>query len=368
MRELDPFSFFINHASAIAGFGGDNQSPDPRYCFHTPYIPVRPGPARYELKLHGVRASRGELALRVHAFRPDTGENASLVAASRLDVATQGRQDTAVSVRFSALRDVNYAFYGYFIEDSDLHADGLTVLLDESEVDAEGFIEPPRSLLALEFAPKEVRPANALIHVVTPHVSSPVSQDCTVAQLSELGETPVHGSVNISTVSSWAEAVSLAALNTYGVTTPALEGLVIGPSSKPFDNALAQAGFLVCHEEILPPPSLASALFVDFLLCPSGLPSDVSPNEAWDIAQGWLRRLKIGGVAAMNLRYNPGADLARSSDEQDPALIGRNEISKWALRLIAEGYSVAPLSFAPPEDLALDADGRAQFALIVQRQ
>jgi len=59
MRDIDPFAYYFNHSSAIPGLGGDSLSPDPRYCFHTDYIDVRPGPARYELLLRRVRASRG---------------------------------------------------------------------------------------------------------------------------------------------------------------------------------------------------------------------------------------------------------------------------------------------------------------------
>ena len=45
----------------------------------------------------------------------------------------------------------------------------------------------------------------------------------------------------------------------------------------------------------------------------------------------------------------------------------QNEIGRWALQLIGEGFSVAPLAFSTPEDLVLDPLGFARFALIAQR-
>lgn len=363
MRELDPFSFFYNHASAIEGLGGGDMSPDPRYCFHTPYQPVRPGQASFELQLRGVRASTGELSLRVHAFRPESGENASLVAAARLHVATDGKQDLNASVRFSALRDVHYAFYGFFIEDSDMRADELKILLHEAETE-EDYIEPPMSLLAMDIAPREVRPANALIHVVTPHLANPVSQDCTLAQVEELAE----GKVGELVVADWEEAVCLAALRTYGVRTPALEGLIVGPCSQALKLALGDVGFSLAHEELLPLPPSNSTLFADFMVCPGGIGADTDPESRWETVRAWFARLKIGGLGVIVVRYLPLSRPGGSAVARDAEAISRNEIGKWALRLIASGYSVAPLAFAPFEELTLDGDGLAAFALIAQRQ
>jgi hypothetical protein len=360
VREQDPFKFFINHASAIEGLGGANLSPDPRYCFHTLYTDVRPGPARYELRLDGVRASYGELALRVHAFRPESGENASLVAGARLDVASDERSDLSIQVRFAALRDVQYAFYGYFVEDSDLHAESLKIVLHEVEGEVVDYVEPPRSVLALGLGPKEVRPANALIHVGKPSLFAPVSQDCTVAQMDA-----VPGAV--AGIEDWSEAMALIALDAYGVAVRALECIVIDPVSEAFGAALAKAGFLVRHADGTDVPPATSMLFADVVVWPAGLPAEPDPARRWDIVQAWLGRLKIGGLGVMTGRYYPDPDAISSARSHDGPLVTRNEIGKWALRLIGEGYSVAPLALSSPKDLVLDYEGLARFALIVRR-
>lgn len=363
MRELDPFAFWANHASAIGGLGGEALSPDPRYCFHTTYTDVRPGPARFDLTLRKARASRGELALRIHAFRPDTGENASLVAGARLVVAVDDPRDLQISVPFSALRHVKYAFYGYFIEDSDIHVEGMAVSLQEFDGDVADQPEPPRSLLALSRRDHDVRPANALIHVVTPHITAPVSQDCTRAQMAELAVQWGPG----QTCDDWAEALCLNALRAYGVIVPALEGVVVGTCSPRFSAALALSGFVVEAVAAHPPPPDSSGLFGDFLVWPEGLWPEPDPAARWDVVRAWFGRLKIGGLGVMTCRYHPDPAKTSSSHAVEGPLITRNEIGKWALRLIAEGYSVAPLAFSEPEDIYPEADGLVRFALVAQR-
>lgn len=363
MREIDPFAFFYNHASAIRGLGGDARSPDPRYCFHTPYVEVRPGMAWFELSLSGVRASRGELALRVHAFRPESGENASLAAAGRLNVWVEDKQDLQVKVRFAALRDVKYAFYGHFLEDGDIFADGVAVALVEPEGEEAIYIEPPRSVLIVHDEKRDVRPANALIHAGPVQLNVPVSQDCSRSQLAEIGEASAGGEA----FGRWSEAVCLAAMRAYGVSGTALEGQVVGPVTPAFWQELVAARFALRPMDEQPLGEDAG-VFSDFLLWPTGPSTDPDPVARWEKVKAWLARLKIGGLAVIHLRYRYIPGPLHASSATDGEYLTRNEIGKWALRLIGEGFSVAPLAFLPSTDLILDEDGLAAFNLIVRRQ
>ena len=357
MRLVDPFDYFPHHASAVSGFGGAHLSPDPRYCFHTSYGAIRPGPAVFELRLRAARWTFGELSLRVHAYRPDSGEDACLVTGDRLDPVDEQVQDMTARVRFAARRGVTYAFHGYFPEGSDLRAEDIEIALVECEEGDDTYIEPPQSLLAGSVGPKEVRPANALIHVVTPRVSAPVSQDCTRSQLEE-----ITGSTG-----DWAETLTLTALDTYGVERWALETLLIGPASAECERALEQRGLPLQRLDAHDVPPSDSLLFADIVLWPSGLWGEPDPDRRWAIVQGWVGRLKIGGLGIMTARYRPDRGPVSSDDIGNGPDITRNEIGKWALRLIGDGYSVAPLAFSAPEELDLDQDGLARFALIVRR-
>lgn len=376
-RRVDPFVYWPQHASAIEGLGGDSLSPDPRYCFCTAYVPVKAGPASFRLTIRQVRASFGRLALHIHGLRPEAPENISLVTATRLEVATEDRADVEAAVRFAAIRGVHYAFYGYFVEDSDIDATDLEVSIEESEGDEEDYVQPPQSVLAWAFGPKEVRPANALIHVIAPHLSTPVSQDCTFSQIEEntwgdcrqdaRGTRVIDRDQPDTLQNDWAEAVAIAALDAYGVGRLGLEAQVLGDVSPRFEATLVERLYMVQKPDVRAIPTASSPHFADLVLWPRGLWAEPDPERRWAIVHGWLGRLKIGGLGAITVRYRPDADPISSLDFSSGPEITRNEIGQWVLRLIGEGYAVAPLAFSDPDELVLDAHGLARFALIVQR-
>ena len=362
MREVDPFAYYPHHASVIEGMGGSGLSPNPLYCLHTWYLDMRAGPARFELDLENVRASYGELILCVHAQRANSDENASLVAGTRIDVTTDRAKDLHATVAFFALRNVRYALYGYFQQGSDIRSTGVRVILHESDGEVDDYIEPPRSILAAKPTERDVRPANALIHVLPPHLVSPVSQDFTRIQRSE-----IKASGQGDTADDWAEALAINALKAYGVTIRALEGVVVGPCSQRLFDALEHSGFAVVPVEADPVPPSTSGLFGDFMVWPQGLGTIDDSKQRWAAVKGWFGRLKIGGVGVITCRYRPG-DIPNSSRSAIPgAEVTQNEIGRWALQLIGECFSVAPLAFSTPEDLVLDPLGFARFALIAQR-
>jgi len=365
MRDVDPFCYFASHASAIQGFGGDNRSPDPQYCFHTHYLEVRPGTARYELRLKGARASQGQLTVRVHAYKPSTGANATLVAGARLELGSEDKEDLSVAVRFHALRDVHYAFYGFFSEYSDLGVDDFAVVLDEPEGLEEAYFEPPISAMQGDDGPHEVRPANALIHYDALDPDYPVSQDCTWDQLVQLSEADTGRLEDLQ--ATWREALCLAAMPAYGAVISGLDGWVIGEVSQSIRDHFQASPYTVRFIGDQP-DKMSREEFADFMLWPEGPSEGLSLEERWTMVQTWLGQLKFGGLAVIGLRYRHLDRLVSSSLAAEHAGLTRNEIGQWVLRLIGNGFSVAPLAYADDKDLALDDDRQAAFALIVRRQ
>lgn len=360
-RDVDPFSYFFDHASAISGLGGERRSPDPQYCFHTHYLDVPPGAASYELRLRGVRASQGELTVRVHAYKPSTGGNASLVAGSRLYVAVEDRQDLSIQVKFVALRDVHYAFYGYFSEYSDIAADCLEVSLHEPESDEPAYIEPPVSINYKGIGAREVRPANALIHAGKFSIQAPVSQDFTKDQRAEIARAD-----DKAQLAAWYEAIIINALAAYNIGGAGQDVLVIGALPPTIRATLSQFGYIL-HEVSGSRASCDGGYFADIIFWMEDIPHNSDAGKRWTLIQSWLAHLKIGGLAVIVLHYKVEDELLgkQAFDQSD---VSRNEIGQWALRLIGMGYSVAPLAFAPLADLVLTQDGRTTFSFIVQRQ
>lgn len=367
MREIDPFSYFWDHASAVPGFGGERRSPDPQYCFHTHYEMVRPGRAIYTIRLHGVTASQGELTIRVHALRQTPGANATLVAGSRLEMqADRGKQDLAASVAFHAVRDVKYAFYGFFSEYSDVSAERIEVLLDEPEGEEDVYVEAPRSILAQSDVENDVRPANALIHIGPVSLEHPVSQDCTWRQLAQISERSDPGAQDDDLIARWREEICLAALPAYGVVPIPIDGWLVGPASEGMRTALKASNFVIWERDALS-PTPDSGEFADFIVSPAGFPSIETAEARWALFNAWIQCLKVGGVAIIGLRHAPIARPVSSALAADDGPLVANEIGRWVLRLIGMGFSAAPLAFAPASELVVDSQGLASLALIVRR-
>lgn len=364
MREVDPFDYWESHSSAIEGLGGRKRSPDPGYCFHTRYHEVRPGHASFIVKLTGVSARTGELSVRIHAWKPETDSNVSLVSGSRLMFHDGDEGDLSLSVSFVALKGVLYAFYGYLSEDFDLTAQKLHVEIDEPEGEEDIFPDPPRSILVLEQQAGETRPANALLHFGRTGIDAPVSQNCTYDQLSVMAPRGGPDATDAA-LAWWSDQLCLNALHAYGITHPGLNGLVVGSVSAEHVGHLQALGLIVRTADG-PPPPRTSGDFFDFLSMPAVLGHEADARSRWETVEGWLARLKIGGVAVFGLRYRAEGDLVSSSDTIGK-MLSRNEIGQWALRLIGSGYSVAPLAFAPVASLVVDSQGHVGFIMIVQR-
>lgn len=361
MPDLDPFSYYPGQGSAIHGLGGEAPPPHPHYCFHTDYMTVQPGMARFDLSLRHVQATHGELALRVHAIGWGASENATVAAGMQLQMAGAGPRDLTTSLRFCALPDVRYAFYGYFFSNTDTTAKDIRVTLVESGAPTDA-AEPPKSVLALTTSRNDPHPGTKLIHVLSHHVQAPISQDCTQAHLAEIAADPNSADA----LHNWTEVMCANALRANTATVHGLEGVVIGEVSDQFLAQLEEQGPSVRR---YPDGSHAPAepLFADFVLWPAGLPDSADSAQRWALIDAWFARLKLGGIGAVACRYQPSERPLSPPSGVATGQVTQAEIGRWALQLFDRGYSVAPLAFSPIEDLALDDSGLARFVLIARR-
>jgi hypothetical protein len=382
MREIDPFAYFLDHASAIEGFGGQQAPPDPRYCFHSNYKDVRPGPAKFGLRLHGAAATRGELTVWVHAYKPGTMSDVSLVAGNRLPFDNRQGGDIEVSARFQAVRGVHYAFYGFFSEPSDLRVSSMTVVLDElPETDVPEAVpdDIPRSPLAPAPAAADssdqARSSRSLVYAGRPLLGRPVSQDCTLDQLRELGldsdrRRPAHA--DAAWLRRWELAVSTSVLDRFCTAPAGLKGLVVEDPDGAFAPQLAARGFAAAGEpfsptSLLAPDEAAPRDYRDVIVSFADLGGIGERAARLQALRTLAERLMIGGFGIFCLRYRPEADPPGSSAIARSEALSRNEIGQWALHLIGSEFSVAQLAFAPVEQLALDEEGKTRFVFIIQR-
>lgn len=365
MRQLEPFSYFAEHASAISGFGGGELAPDPRYCFHTHYEELCPGRVVFHLRMIGARASEGELTLRVHGYKVGSNSDVSLVAGTKrllqgLGTDNQG-ETVELSVSIAALKGVQYALYGFFSEPSDLQVDDVVVSIDECGTINPAIMSEWRS--KPRFAVSGIEAPGRLYSDTSPLLRFPVSQDCTLEQL-DVAYSPNDKLA----FDRWRTRVALAALDSYGMLQESATGAIIGAMSSGLTEALHKQG---CRTVEWSEPSalktarqgafVAATEGVDFVLSYVLNEPIAGPSERYRIIRETVSFLMSGGLAVFVTRYYEPS--RGPSDNDFPS---RNEIGQWALRLIGLGHDVAQLAFGSDSQRLVLRDGSTPFVLIVR--
>lgn len=336
MRKLEPFSFFVGHASAIEGFGGPEPSPDPRYCFHTNYQSLPPGRAKFHATMHGASATTGELNLRVMSFQP--GSDASMVTSAKLILEDMVDAHVVRTLRFTAVEGVEYALYGYFTDSSDLVAESLDIELEEADdPDLRISRSHRRSKFAGAHAPQE---AHRLFSAGEPSLAAPTCQPFTRRQADAIAADPDRWMAQISlddALDRWRVAAPLQALSAAGLLQPGARGVVINAPHDHLAEAVEQHGCLV-HSLAAPEPDDIAQLDETWTDCDFAIgheaPSDAE-DPAMDLLVQLMDRLANGGLAIGLIDIHEGETAAGF----------RNRMQRIALRLIGRGHNVAQLSF-----------------------
>jgi hypothetical protein len=364
-RELEPFSFFWQHASAIPGLGGADRSPDPNYCFHTPYHEYRPGIVIFRAAIIAAKARYGELAVRVHAFRPDSGLDASLVAGNRTPLDELDGSNLEIAVRVAAVPGVQYALFGYFSEPSDLEAAELSILAEELGGDSpDDFISSDTSRSLFEAISVDM--PNRLMADNPPHFAHPVSQPLTIGQLESTEyvknwrQIPV---VHDDPAWRWRQAYALQALDAYAMLRDGARGLMIASERLPVSTIIQAHGCLLTdvimggENRVRPDsntPPLKKALLsptdidmiggqFDFTIAISATEWFADKAAFFGFVSAALRQILRGGIAVFVFDYAVDA----SGSTRDGGFVPhRGEIEQLAMRIISHGSDVAQLSFA----------------------
>lgn len=351
MRQLEPFSYFVQHASAITGFGGDEKAPDPRYCFHTHYEELSPGRVNYRMRMTGARASKGELTLRVHGYKPGSNVDPSLVGGGKRLLEGLGpdtpEPQVDIDVGFVAIAGVQYALYGYFSEPSDLNVEDILITIDELGTSAPDLL-PQGARGQSPFCTDGIALPSRLRADAPPSLQFPVSQDCTPAQLGA-------GDDEAELLERWRGDIALAALGRYGMLAGGAAGVLMGKVPAGLRDSISARGGRIDEAE--------AATFHDFVLSFALEEPPPCPQQRFAQLQDTMSRLLHGGLAIFLLRYLAGEDTPTETSR----LCRQVEIERWALRLIGLGHDVAQLAFAPEKQRVILPDGTTPFVMIVRR-
>jgi len=384
-REIEPFSYFPGHASAIIGLGGSELGPDPRYCFHTQYQEYRPGTVLFRIRISDARATVGELGIRVHGYRPNSELEIVLVAGARMPLENLGGEDIESVLRIAAIPDVHYAIYGFFSEASDLRASRLTIFADElGGEEGEDFVsdDTMRSLFGVTVTDSP----NRLIADGPPTFARPISQFMTGAQLRSVEYqcdwSDVAGQVH-DQVARWEQLFALQTLKTYGFLQNGAGGLVVMNEHRPMTDVLQNRGCLIrevgVQNGVPADPNWAGRKVIDgdeldqisgqfdFLIAITNPWWFRGKDDIFGFTMAALRKVLRGGLAVFVFAADIGTEFQPKPEAESLAYLPRIvDIEQLVLRIIGHGSEVAQLNFSGIDELGAP-EGICPFGLIVRR-
>ena len=397
IRALDPFGFFIGHASCIRPLGGTERGPDPTYAFHTSYMEYRPGPVVFTIRIDKPRASFGELVIHVNSFVPGSGSHALLVTMSRISIVDLVETGSEIVLRINALANVGYAIFGYFPEGTDAIAAGLTIDAEElgtieDEVESAGSREPTR------FGTNDLDRPGTLVTDEPILFKRLISQIMTAPQLVEddysarlralslAGGAPAH---------DWKRAFVFQALDRYGFIAAGAHGLSLGDAESPLAASLAArdamitvAMHIVAEGSVTMPtlrryPAICPAPLFDARCSLQSFDPTTAGEELrgydflWSIDRAcdlaavgdtrnfvfWsLRCLRPRGLAVHMFDVMPEGE-----PNEGVAAISRLRLESLVLTLISRGNDVAQLNFGDGTHPRWRPGQRVPFGLVIRR-
>lgn len=343
-RQVDPFSFFIGHASIIPGFGGSTPSPDPRYCFHTAYQDVTPGRAVFHLTLRNPRATSGELNVRVMAL--PLGSDASVAAGILIQFDEPMGDELHRGVRFLAVEGVRYALYSFASGHTDLQADAVDVTLQEF-----GVASVRARPAAGDDAAPSARARGNFTHIVSaprlileratapgPGYAQPMqAQQDAIGNV--VGRWPHLAADTSDAPDLWAIGATLDTLDATGLIAPGSRGLLVDVASEGLVEALETAG---CQLTVV---TLALE-DVDLL----GL-IEVDPDHDFAVVLATGRWQAPGGIEMLCERLmeclaqaGTAIMIIEISGDGEEAVF-RNRMQQLSLFCIGQGHDVMQLAF-----------------------
>jgi hypothetical protein len=365
-RIIEPFVYFPNHASAIAGLGGAHRSPDPNYCFHTHYFEYAPGRVLMHVTLLGAQACFGELSIRIHAYRPgNEALGIKMVGAHRENLAGLSG-DHRIAVKFAAIPGVHYAAYGFFTEASDITASGIDLIAEEFGNDDAGNYreaDAPQTILVAH----ALEETTSLISAQAPTLQTPVSQICTKKQLDELDRwepwsRAIAGDGN--QLDRWRQIFPLRVLERYGFLRKEARCLLLEPVSHELGSVLSDAGCFVervgISERTEDRISAHDIGYFDFAICTHPAAWVQDRAAATSFIDQLLQNILSGGFAILVFDYDPASGTAETK-------LTKGDIERAAFHLLGHSHNVAQLNFSSGIGRDAPSSPETAFAMVIQR-
>ena len=397
---LDPFAFWPNAKSRIAGLGGNAVGPEPDAVFHTRYTSFDTGPLSVDLVFAQLAATRGKMLLHSIALADDGTTPAKVQSTTLVDLtelaAAGGRYRLPVIVK----RDHSYAFMARILDDdTDASATALTVQTDQ-HADGPAFARKLAAAKQTVFRSRRELPGIVVDSTAT--LADPHSQMCTAAQFQEpdydrwIGLMHRHKHQHRK---QWEHVWICRVLEAMGCLTEGARGLGFGCGIEPLPAVFAAQGIFVTATDLSAEDRRASRwqntaqhllsaeALSDEAVCPpdrffkrvqvgavdmNAVPDDLrnydfcwsscslehlgSINAGLRFVERSLDTLKPGGVAVHTTEFNLTSD-TRTIRSGGTVLFRRSDIEAFATRMVKAGHEILPITWDQgdqPEDQIVD--------------
>lgn len=355
MLQLDPFGYFPEHASVFSGLGGQHPAPDGRYAFHTAYTSATPGLATFRLRLQQVVAEPCELNVRVLAHRP--GLDIMMATSARIYLDGSPQEEVEQIVRFLAVEDVEYAFYGFLTEPVQVSASSIDIGLVSLGPAKDG--KPLRSRASRFIERDYLVSAGKLYSSKPPTLLRPMSQAYSREQDVEIARHDLWPEIAReldSGVERWRLVMPMQVLAQAGMTDPPVSGILLNPPAPTLHTALQRRG---CEMAVITESQHRADradLYgtADFVI---GYGSSIPVQSGSFLMDDMLDLLAGGGLAIAVF------SLPATVEEH----VFRNAVQQIALYLLGKGLGVAQIAKCGSQSWHGPTGTEGAFALVVRK-
>lgn len=343
--EMDPFGWASSYVSRIRGLGGTQVALESAYTFKTTPLTAPSGNVSFDLKFKGLQASRGALLIEISAGQDSTWRQLKLRTVSLAELAAAGGVER---ITLTSDQREAYSVAGYIYDDTDAVAQSLSL-----NVSVNALNSPSADLPMARVA--------RLAGLELPSFAHPTSQTWSREQINEQAFHSACKSLALDAVTaSWSAAYIYQATCYLLGDLSGLKGFGAGISADIIANAfITKHADAICHLSLDPvhwPP--ANNLDFTWLIFEEPL---IPVGHLFWMINLLIDRLSPGGVLIIVFTLEHGRMPTEQCDVLKPG-----DVEIFALRLLAQGHSVAQLKFrAANRPLPLGA--RTPFGLTVQR-
>ncbi len=383
----DPFGFYGATGSQIGGIGSAAEPPHGTFAFHTPYLPFAAGPVAAAVLLEGLKATVGDLVVEVNLLPESAEPPVRQIAKVKLALAELARDGGLVRLNFEATEGASYAIQGLVSEESDASAHAIDIAVDCADLSdmIQHKVRQARRSFLLDEDGRIPSSCPALISDAPATMARPATQMCTASQFDEPAYRrwlDVLGEPARFHRKQWEVIYILQALDRAGMLRSGRRGLGFAVGHEALPAIMAARGVTVvatdlpeqhgstrlwrttdqhgCLEALRYPQYCADAVFDEQVrfraVDMTDIPSDLDGFDfCWSacayehlgsleaglrFVERSLDTLRPGGIAVHTSEFNVTSD-DDTFEHCTTSLFRRRDMETLALRLIAEGHSVA---------------------------